>query len=218
MTQGLNAVPELTLPGSVTCIRYSISLQVMSHPVHSSSLELLRATVPLIGLEESAHAEGFDLSRVLFLDIDGVLRKESSPASAAFAANSILMEALEEADPDCRMAIVICSDWRLNHSLDALRSRLPTQVACRLVGVTSDLLHADGSRGDEVRAWMSEHAPQGQWMALDDRPKWYGNDQDRVFAVPSVSEGGAGILNAKLGVELSARISSFLARRPLLHP
>lgn len=185
-----------------------------SFPNHSN---FTRATVPQVSLDTSAPAmlDGLDFSRILFLDVDGVLHPsdyvpKGGESIQPFQSAAHLEQALNEADPGHWTPIVICSDWKLDTPLQKLRSHFSADIARRIVGVTPDMLSSGGTRATEVKAWMALHAPEGKWLAIDDRPNWYGDDKNKVFDVPGKERGGPGELDARLARELASRLVQFL--------
>jgi len=104
----------------------------------------------------------------IFLDFDGVLRRESSPKS--------------KLDDDCvrnfelavlshsEARVVITSTWRLALTLKALRQLFPLELAARIVGVTPDLPETqDYPRQAEVEAYlMRRGVRRSRWIAIDD--------------------------------------------------
>ena len=104
----------------------------------------------------------------IFLDFDGVLRRESSPKS--------------QLDPDCiqhfesavlshqEARVVIASTWRLVHRIEDLRRLFSAGFATRIEGVTPDLPDADEYvRQAEIRAYLSRKAlHSARWIAVDD--------------------------------------------------
>ena len=70
---------------------------------------------------------------ILFLDFDGVLHPEHCHESKHFCCLPVLEDALRQA-PEWQ--VVISSTWRLQKSLDQLRSRFSADIAERVVGET----------------------------------------------------------------------------------
>src|SRR5688572_17649844 len=106
----------------------------------------------------------------IFLDFDGVLRRDSSPKTRL--------------DPDCvgafeqavltnpKAGVVIVSTWRLVHTLDALRRLFSPAFAARIEGVTPDASDAEEYvRHVEVMAYINKQKLHGvPWIAVDDDP------------------------------------------------
>lgn len=111
----------------------------------------------------------------IFLDFDGVLRRDGSPRDALDA------ECVERF-AECVLAhaearVVIASTWRLVHALEALRALFPARLAPRIEGATPMLRVADVNRirGEEVAAYLhAAGAATSRWIAIDDKPVLYG--------------------------------------------
>ncbi len=112
---------------------------------------------------------------ILFLDFDGVVHPEHCHESKHFCCLPVLEDALRQA-PEWQ--VVISSTWRLQKSLDQLRSRFSADIAERVVGETprfNNLVDVPSSlvayeREAECQAWLrSNDVPYLAWLALDDR-------------------------------------------------
>jgi hypothetical protein len=109
--------------------------------------------------------------RILFLDLDGVLRRKSAPLYELESDLVARFERAVRAIPDLR--IVISSSWREAFSLDEIREHFAIGVAQRIVGVTPSVAMRDEfDRHREVLAWLKRHAGQDvRWLAIDDDPE-----------------------------------------------
>jgi hypothetical protein len=111
---------------------------------------------------------------VIFLDIDGVLRRADSPR---YCLDADCLEHFEGAMRQCPdVRIVICSTWRLALPLDEIRSHFSADVAARIIGTTPDLYEEDEAyvRHKEVQAFLRKHGgEQDLWMAIDDAAEHY---------------------------------------------
>lgn len=109
----------------------------------------------------------------IFLDFDGVLRRETSPTSRLDEDCVRNFEQAVLAHPEAR--VVIASTWRLVHRLDALRRLFSSGFASRIEGVTPDLPEAEEhARHAEVHAYISRNKLRGvRWIAVDDDPEAY---------------------------------------------
>jgi hypothetical protein len=109
---------------------------------------------------------------LIFLDIDGVLRRRESPR---YALEAQLLKTFEEAlraIPDAE--VVISSSWREGFSLDEIRKHFSGDVAARIVGVTPNAEQAEHGRYREVLAYMIRQGQKGRpWVAIDDDPTHY---------------------------------------------
>lgn len=109
----------------------------------------------------------------IFLDFDGVLRRESSPNARLDADCVRTFGSAVLSHPDVR--VVITSTWRLVQPLDALRSLFPTELRARIEGATPDFPEVEGyPRHAEIQAYLAVHAARGtRWIAIDDDAEQY---------------------------------------------
>lgn len=111
----------------------------------------------------------------VFVDFDGVLRRDGSPRERLDADCVERFETAILASPDAR--VVIASTWRLMHSLAALRGMFSAALAARIEGATPMLriLDVNRMRAAEVEAYLDGvGAPRAGWLAIDDKPALYG--------------------------------------------
>ena len=106
--------------------------------------------------------------RILFLDLDGVLRRKDAPLYALEPDLVARFERAVRAIPDLR--IVISSSWREAFTLDEIREHFAASVAERIVGVTPSVaMRDDFDRHREVLAYLKRHAGEDvRWLAIDD--------------------------------------------------
>lgn len=199
-------------------------------------MSLFRFSATLIGWDPLLSRDAFDLSRVLAIDIDGVMHPEGcgSEMNFCFAAN--FQDIVREVDPGGRLPIVISSSWRHGDDLASIRGNFAGDIAQRIVGVTPDLpvltpgkgKHdlgktwqlPDGTvvdsahREHEIRLWMAEHAPKGDWLAIDDRGSWFSKGCPHLFAVPGLYEEDGGGISVTVGIDLLQRLAQFLYVAP----
>ena len=111
--------------------------------------------------------------KILFLDFDGVLHPTGS-ASVKFSQLPMLEAFLRE-PPAQNIRIVVSSTWRDAYSLNALRRFFSVDIAPRIVGCTTTLeeYDSDYERGEEIEAWLAEHASSAEWIALDDHSQGF---------------------------------------------
>lgn len=111
---------------------------------------------------------------ILFLDFDGVTHAEPYRAESAFGKLPLIEAAVRAVGG---VEIVISSSWREDHTLEDLRSFFAPDMRQLVVGVTPDLWNPEQPithlREAECRAWLAEHQPHMDWVAIDDRPKWF---------------------------------------------
>jgi hypothetical protein len=109
---------------------------------------------------------------LIFLDIDGVLRRIGSPLDVLDADCLGRFEAVVQAYPAAR--IVISSSWRLVYGLDAIRAWFAPDIGARIIGHTPWLEdRRQASRADEVLAYLADFDGMLPWVALDDQPEVY---------------------------------------------
>jgi hypothetical protein len=147
-------------------------------------------------------------TRVLFLDVDGVLVNAQSWDKAT--ANHNIRE-LEAADPPCVAAlnriiaatgarIVVSSCWRIGRSLPELRELLHSwKVEAPVIGKTPNI---GGSRGEEIAAWIREYEKSrdiASIVILDDD-----SDMDELtkFHVKTGFELGLTEADAELAIQI----------------
>jgi hypothetical protein len=121
---------------------------------------------------------------LIFLDIDGVLRRRTAPLYRLEEPLRRAFEGLLESLPAVR--VVIASSWREGFSLDEIRGHFSPALRDRLVSVTPRATEREGAyREREVRAWLRRHAAPGTtWVALDDDASLYGRDAPLVWVDP----------------------------------
>jgi hypothetical protein len=103
------------------------------------------------------------MSRVIFVDFDGVLHATVGPAQVMrqFVWLPVLWELLE---PHADVRLVVHASARQNSPADFLRDRLGVPES-RWAGVTSPRL----DRWPSIRAWLQEHPETSQFRVLDDQ-------------------------------------------------
>ena len=106
---------------------------------------------------------------ILFLDLDGVLRRETAPTYSLEAPLVARFEDLLYELPE--IEVVISSTWKDSFGIQELRGLFSADVRLRIVAKTRTIpgLH-ELSRQAEAEAWLREHAPDAPWIALDHRP------------------------------------------------
>lgn len=108
------------------------------------------------------------MGRLIFLDIDGVLRRLISPTNSF---DKDCLEQFESAVRKCPVSkIVISSTWRLAVPLNELRSKFSPDIGKRIVGVTPEILDEEQfERMAEIRAYLMQHKVTAiKWVAIDD--------------------------------------------------
>lgn len=133
---------------------------------------------------------------ILFLDFDGVLHPEGASAEREFSHLGGLESVLREFP---HVLIVVSSAWRLDTSLDAIRSRFSDDMRTRVVGVTPQLAELEDQRGQrqrECELWLQHAYPAATsppWIALDDRESYFDAGCQNLILVPRNHLGGMGL-------------------------
>jgi hypothetical protein len=157
--------------------------------------------------------------KILFVDFDGVLHPESGDPDMQFCFMPNFCEAFEVAAQDASVNIVISSLWRVSAPIEELAQHFPERLRDRVVGVTPDLDIAfespTGSRQKEIEAWMTQHAPNGQWFAIDDRANLFNEGCPNLFLVPEHRPGCGAGLNSVVSADFSKRLVKFLGQSSL---
>lgn len=138
---------------------------------------------------------------VLFLDFDGVLHPISRPAGALALLPHF--EAVIRDYPE--VDIVISSAWRLDHSLEELRSFFSADIAKRIIGVTPVFHHLEHQylRQSEITAWLYDEGREYEaWIAIADSD-WYFAPGCRNLVLANEEEG----FDEKIARALRKRLS-----------
>ena len=121
---------------------------------------------------------------LVFLDLDGVLRREGS---APFKLETHLLrrfETMMRLLPGAE--IVIASAWRAGFPLAEIRAHFAGDIRSRIVGSTPLLLaEVNHRRHREVLGYLSKHAPGGPaWAAVDDQQENYPTRENILIVNP----------------------------------
>lgn len=105
------------------------------------------------------------ISKILFLDVDGVLNTTRSRTLLALSKGPLRQLSRIVQATGCK--IVLSSTWRL---ADFTRKRLANKLRFRGLFIFSrtPLLSTSSSRGDEIAAWLHDEAPPGLIYAIVD--------------------------------------------------
>lgn len=123
---------------------------------------------------------------ILFLDLDGVLRRPDTPALSidreCAASFCTALRPFEE------LRIVISSTWRLGLLLSEIKATLPKEVAGRIVGKTPHLPEAEAhQRYAEILRYCAQHDIGGDaWLAIDDRAELFPASAPLLLTDPEV--------------------------------
>lgn len=119
----------------------------------------------------------------LFLDIDGVLRREHAPLYHFEADLRDNFETVMRAFP--KVDIVISSTWRLGFMLPEIRKHFSPDMRARVIAVTPVIRGSDThTRYHEVLRFLAQRSLTGPWVALDD-DRWHYPELDNVVIVES---------------------------------
>jgi len=104
------------------------------------------------------------MSKLLFLDFDGVLHPTSARGPGLLSKAPLLEAIINE---DCR--IILSTSWRFQHSLEELCAKLPESVSLKVIGMTGAAYIGKHPRYYEIISYLSQldHKP-ADWRALDD--------------------------------------------------
>jgi hypothetical protein len=128
----------------------------------------VRRALAMLGLAEPAPAARW--SRVVFLDIDGVLNRANARGllSSAQGIEPDKVALLNELVRRSGASVVLSSSWRLERPLEQVQAAL---VAAGFEGVLVDATPSVRSshRGEEVSLWLEDHGvPPSRCVILDD--------------------------------------------------
>ncbi len=123
---------------------------------------------------------------LIFLDFDGVLRRN---ASAPRTFDPDCLACLEAAVRELpRARIVVTSSWRTVETLTEIRARFSPDIALRIVGLAPSALYRDDfPRHREVLAFLRTHGLEAEpWIALDDDPLHYPDSAPVILTNPEL--------------------------------
>ncbi len=117
----------------------------------------------------------------VFLDIDGVLRRNSAPK---YKLEAPLVTKLGHwiRVQEKEVELVISSTWKDAFPLDEIRSMFPLALRVKIVGRTPTLTGGDYPRFDEVKAYNIKHGVE-EWIAFDDQPDLFPPGLPNVVAI-----------------------------------
>jgi HAD domain in Swiss Army Knife RNA repair proteins len=122
---------------------------------------------------------------VLFLNIDGCLRRTSAPK---YQLEGHLVENLERFVADLErkepVRIVITSTWKTAIGLDEIRSRFTPSLRIKIVGATPSFPASDGSRHQEILTYLRLNGlERAKWIAIDDDPFGFPPNPENLILV-----------------------------------
>lgn len=138
---------------------------------------------------------------ILFLDLDGVLRRRNSPLYGLDRDLVANLEGVLRALPGVQ--VVITSSWREAFSLAELRKHFAADISPRIVGVTPSSKRRDGfCRHREVLAYLKRNGTAGDsWVAVDDDREHYPPEAPVLLVDSAVG------LDGSMAAELARRLA-----------
>lgn len=124
------------------------------------------------------------MGRLIFLDFDGVLRRDTSVPSCF---DPDCLERFESAVRQCPVSkIVISSTWRLAIPLKELRGKFSPDVAARIIGITPEILEDEVyERHAEIMAYLEgKNLKAMPWVAIDDNPDLFPKGSSVIITNP----------------------------------
>ena len=123
------------------------------------------------------------LSKILFLDIDGVVNKQEnfdrSKGLGPYPIDSYCAFLVGRIQIHTNCSVVLSSSWR--HHPDGVKA-----VKEKIVDIIDITPYLPGKRGDEIRAWLAEHPEVKKYAILDDDSDFY---QDQPLFKTSFTSG-----------------------------
>ena len=115
-------------------------------------------------------------SMIVFLDFDGVLRRDSSPPSCF--QTDCLTHFESAIRPFDDIEIVISSTWRVAVSLNEIRRFFSSDIGPRIIGSTPELdMEMRHQRFCEIIAYLDARDRKDEtWLAIDDSPELFPAD------------------------------------------
>ena len=110
---------------------------------------------------------------IIFLDIDGVLRRKGSPPNKF---ESCCLNVFEKSLTELGIfSIVISSTWRLAYSLEQIRCGFRREIRSFIIDSTPvSTGSAKFERYEEISIWRTEnHQTSTPWVAIDDDDTLY---------------------------------------------
>ncbi|MCO6512084.1 MAG: hypothetical protein J5I65_14965 [Aridibacter famidurans] len=126
-----------------------------------------------------------NIPTLIFLDFDGVLRRNTSPL---YELEPVLVRNLENAVlPYTDLKVVITSSWREAYSTKRLRNLFSAKFAERIEGATPiSNERSEHYRYREILAYLQRYHEAGaDWVAIDDDPLHFPVDSPLILTDPS---------------------------------
>ncbi len=114
---------------------------------------------------------------IIFLDFDGVLRRNSDPIGEL---NPNILKLFESTilniSEITKTGIVISSDWRISNEFEQLKIMFPNSIADLIFGCTPYIAQpCEYERFVEITMFFeeNEHLANEKWIAIDDREYYF---------------------------------------------
>jgi hypothetical protein len=171
--------------------------------------------VVLQDLKPGLNRDRFNFERVIFLDFDGVLHEQGADDADEFCFADNFRDVLVEVDLAGVVPIVVSSTWRHYNPLFVMSGLFTNDIRDRFVGCTGNILGRapayQGYRQREIERWMRANAPDGQWLAIDDRKDCFDEECPNLFFVPGAYRNRGEGLTAEVSQQLRIRLDRFLS-------
>ncbi len=136
------------------------------------------------------------MSKLLFLDFDGVLHPNFSQERDYFCRIDLLMDAL--GSEISGLEVIISSSWRFHHSFDQIVGYLPQALQRIVSGATPEVEPGHLQRYREICAYLLQYNRVPDWRALDDDVNEFPKDCKKLVSCNGrvgLDEGSANQLN-----------------------
>lgn len=137
---------------------------------------------------------------LIFLDIDGVLVRESDEfdreEEISFHPDCLALFESVIQDYPCR--IVISSAWREEFPLDFIRSRFSPPIAAKVIGATPILTYRRYFRYHEIMSYLHTYGgDEVPWIAIDDIAEHFPPEAPVIVTNPDNGFDGATALQLR---------------------
>lgn len=131
-------------------------------------------------------ATSVNMTKILFLDIDGVLNSAHvlDTQKRGDAIDRDMVSRINHIIDATGCKIVISSTWRLYHSLFAINKRLTSEGMHDnlIIGKTPRLDAHYYNRADEILRWLKDNDDVTQYIAIDDSAGEFDKIRDHLVA------------------------------------
>jgi hypothetical protein len=110
-------------------------------------------------------------NKVIFLDIDGVLKPMLSKFKSVKGISSSCLVRLKQLVKSTGASIILSSTWRNHPTALALLTEVMGRFNLTYDGVTPNAESVNDTRGMEISSWLTEHPEVECYVILDDYPE-----------------------------------------------